>query len=349
LGASYKHLGKRAYDVTGSLYYGRMYSSMRLVGSVDFPYFRNKKGKRLFPLFADLAINYSRRDYFNSTKEWFFEDETPSYITQRENYVRFNVGIPFSTNGYFGLSTTYGATADNYYQANLVSREDREDVTRFDYFAPSAKIEYSTLNEKQFATEGKYVKLMFRHVLGREKFLPGTTGAEVGLIKTDESHAYEEIELQAKNYHHITEKIKIEGAIQAFYSNKKLFSNYLISKLSSDEYKPFPHTILFYLPNFRAHSYFSVGVTPLYKFSDRISLRAGAHFYQPHREIEFDLYKAQLGEPFKEHYFIGNASMVYQTFMGPLYASVSYLDRTNNQWFFHFGFGFLILNPRGLD
>jgi NTE family protein len=190
---------------------------------------------------------------------------------------------------------------------------------------------------------------MFRHVLGREKFLPGTTGAEVGLIKTDESHAYEEIELQAKNYHHITEKIKIEGAIQAFYSNKKLFSNYLISKLSSDEYKPFPHTILFYLPNFRAHSYFSVGVTPLYKFSDRISLRAGAHFYQPHREIEFDLYKAQLGEPFKEHYFIGNASMVYQTFMGPLYASVSYLDRTNNQWFFHFGFGFLILNPRGLD
>jgi NTE family protein len=349
LGVSYKHLGKRAYDVTGSLYYGRMYSSMRLVGSVDFPYFRNRKGKRLFPLFANLAINYSRRDYFNSTKEWFFEDETPSYITQRENYVRFNVGIPFSTNGFFALGSTYGATADHYYQANVVSREDKEDITRFDYFSPSATVEYSTLNEKQFSTQGKYAKLMVRQVFGREEFLPGTTAGEVGLIKANESHAYQEVELQVKNYHYITDKLKIEGAFQAFYSNKKLFSNYLITKLSSDEYIPFPHTILFYLPNFRTHSYFSVGATPLYKFTDRISLRAGAYFYQPYRQIEFNLYKAQLGEPFKEYYIIGNASMVYQTFMGPLYASVSYFDRANNQWFFHFGFGFLILNPRGLD
>jgi len=119
--------------------------------------------------------------------------------------------------------------------------------------------------------------------------------------------------------------------------------------LASDEYKPFPHTILFYLPNFRNYSYASIGAIPVINFTESFMLRLEAYLYQPYRKIDYELYKPIYDKPFRHRYYIGNASLVYQTFMGPVYLSLSYLDRENTPWFLHFGFGFMLLNPRGLD
>jgi len=349
LGAYYKKLGRRAYDLRGSLHYGKMYSSLRVKGSIDFPYFRNEKGKRLFPLFTDASITYARRDYFNSTKEWFFEDATPSYITRRETYFQFNIGVPFATNGYLATGVTSGASADNYYQTNLISREDDPDLTRFDYLSGHAKFEYSTLNARQFSNRGSFFKLFFRRVYGKEMYFPGTTADFTGLVKEEQFHQYNDIELSIKHYHRILDNFYIGGAFQANYTEKSFFSNYISTQLASDEYKPFPHTILFYLPNFRNYSYASIGAIPVINFTESFMLRLEAYLYQPYRKIDYELYKPIYDKPFRHRYYIGNASLVYQTFMGPVYLSLSYLDRENTPWFLHFGFGFMLLNPRGLD
>lgn len=349
LGATYKRLNKRAYQVEGSLYYGRMYSSMRVNARIDFPYFRNDKEKRLFPLYTEFTSVFSRRDFFNSTKEWFFEDATPSYITQRETYVRFNAGVPVTSNGFFTAGVTVGANADDYYQTNIVSRSDKADLTRFDYLSPYAHFEYSTLNFKQFSTKGKFLKLLIRKVYGREEFLPGTTGAVAGLAESSNDHDYFDVDFQIENYHPVTNRFLIGAYFQSYYSTKKFFSNYLSSKLAADEFKPFPYAILFYLPNFRANSYLALGVNPVFKITESISLRAGAYVYQPHKQINSVLYTPVAGKPFENRYLLANASVMYHTFIGPIYASMSYLDRDNNQWFFHFGFGFLLFNPEGLE
>lgn len=349
LGGTYKRLNKRAFLAEGSLYFGRMYSSMRGNARIDFPYFRNSNGKRLFPLFTELTGVFSRRDFFNSTKEWFFEDATPSYITQRETYVRLNAGVPITSNGFLSAGFTMGAHADDYYQTNMVSRTDKTDISRFDYLSPYVHFEYSTLNFKQFSTKGKFFKLLVRKVYGREEFLPGTTGAVAGLIETTSTHSYYDVNLQIENYHRITNRFFLGGYFQTYFSTKELFSNYLSTKLSADEFKPFPHTVLFYLPNFRANSYLALGVNPVFKITDAVSLRAGTFVYQPHKRINSVLYMPVAGKPFEKPFFLGNASMIYHSFIGPLYASLSYLDRDNNKWFFHFGFGFLLFNPGGLE
>lgn len=349
LGVTYKRLNKRAYRYEGSLYYGRMYSSMRLNGRIDFPYFRNNSGKRLFPLYGDFTINYSRRDYFNSTKEWFFEDATPSYITQRENYVRLSAGVPITSNGFFAMGLTMGANADDYYQTNIISRDDKTDITRFDYISPYIQFSFGTLDKLQFSTRGKSFKILARKVNGRETYLPGTT-AEIGELSESKSiHSYYDVDFQIENYHRITNQFSIGGYFQSHVSIKKLFSNYLSSKLAADEFKPFPHTILFYLPNFRSNNFLSLGFVPVFRYSQSISLRAGVYIYQPYKDMEFDRYRPVNGKPFEKRYYLANGSLIYQSFLGPLYASISYLDRDNNQWFFHFGFGFLLFNPGGLE
>ncbi len=349
IGAYYKKLGKRAYDLRSSLHYGKMYSSLRVKGTIDFPYFRNDNGNRLFPLFTDASITYSRRDYFNSTREWFFEDATPSYITRRESYFQYNLGIPLATNGYFALGATIGANADNYYQTNLIKREDEPDLTRFDYVSGHAKFEYSTLNARQFSNRGSFFKVLFRRVDGKEMYFPGTTADFTGLVKEEHRHSYNDIELNVKHYHKISDRFHIGAAFQAMYTEKDFFSNYISTQLASDEYKPFPHTILFYLPNFRNYSYASIGAMPVVNITESFTLRMEAYIYQPYRKIDYRLYKPVFDKPFKHRYYIANTSLVYRTFMGPVYLSLSYLDRENTPWFMHFGFGFLLLNPSGLD
>lgn len=349
IGARYKRFGKRGYDLLGSLYYGKMYSSLKVKGVIDFPYLRNNKGRRLFPFFMDANVTYSRRDFFNSTKEWFFEDATPSYITRRETFFQYNLGLPISTNGYIAVGATAGAIADNYYQTNIITREDQPDLTRFDYLSPHIKFEYGTLNNKEFETRGSFFKLLYRNVSGKEQYLPGTTAINTGLIEEKNNHKYNELELLVKHYHRISNKFYIGARAQLFYTEKEFFSNFISTQLSSDEFKPFPYTILFYLPNFRSSTYASIGVMPVLEISDNLSLRIEAHLYQPYKSITADLYEAEYEGKFINRYYLANSSIVYQTFMGPIYLSFSYLDRENNPWFVHFGFGFLILNERGLD
>lgn len=349
LGGYYKKLGKRAYDLTGSLHYGKMYSSLRVKGAIDFPYFRSNKGKRLFPLFLDAALTYSRRDYFNSTREWFFEDATPSYITRRETYFQFNAGIPMATNGFLAAGGTVGATADNYYQTNLITREDEPDLTRFDYASGHLKFEYSTLNARQFSSRGSFFKVLARHVYGQEQYFPGTTAELTGLEKEQQDHRYNEFEVSIRNYHRIFDWFYVGAAFQGIYTERDFFTNYISTQLACDEYKPFPHTILFYLPNFRNYSYASLGAIPVFNITENFTFRMEAHIYQPYRKIDYELYKPVFDKPYKNRYYIANSSLIYQTFMGPVYLSLSYLDRENTPWFLHFGFGFLLLNPRGLD
>jgi len=349
IGARYKRFGKRGYDLHGSLYYGKMYSSLKLKGTIDFPYLRNKNGRRLFPFFMDGNLTYSRRDYFNSTKEWFFEDATPSYITRRETFFQYNIGLPVSTNGYIAIGGTAGASADNYYQTNLITREDEPDLTRFDYLSPHVKFEYGTLNRRQFETKGMFLKLLYRNVAGKEQYFPGSTALNTGLFEETISHRYNEVELLAKNYHRITNKFYLGARAQLFYTEKDFFTNYISTQLASDEFEPFPHLILFYLPNFRSYSYGSIGVMPVFTFTDNLSIRLEAHVYQPYKSIIANLYEPVYDKKLINRYFLANSSVVYQTFMGPIYLSFSYLERENNPWFVHFGFGFLILNDRGLD
>lgn len=221
IGARYKRFGKRGYDLHGSLFYGKMYSSLKLKGTIDFPYLRNKNGRRLFPFFMDGNLTYSRRDYFNSTKEWFVEDATPSYITRRETYFQYNFGLPITTNGYIAIGATAGASADNYYQTNLISREDEPDLTRFDYVSPHVKFEYGTLNSRLFETKGMFLKLLYRNVNGKEQYFPGSTALNTGLLEEEKNHRYDEVELVAKNYHRITSNFYIGARAQILYTEKK--------------------------------------------------------------------------------------------------------------------------------
>ncbi len=349
IGAHYKHFSKRGYDLIGTLYYGRMYSSLRVKGAVEFPYFRNNKGRRLFPLYFDAIVNYARRDYFNSTKEWFFEDATPSYITRSDTYFQLNGGIPLMTNGFFSIGGTVGSSTDNYYQTNLIKREDEPDQTRFDYVSAHVDYEYNTLNRKQFATKGMQVQFNYNFVTGTEEYYPGSTAINTGLVYEEKLHQYNELELVVKNYHNVTKRLTIGADARIQYSQKKFFNNYISTQLAGDEFKPFPHAILFYLPNFRNYSYASLGITPVVNITESLHFRVSGYVYQPYRDINYELYRAVYAQPFKNRYYIGNSSLVYSTFMGPVYLSLSYLDRNNNPWFVHFGFGFLLMNPRGLD
>ncbi|MCY1723146.1 patatin-like phospholipase family protein [Prolixibacteraceae bacterium Z1-6] len=337
---NYRTYNSRAYTLNSNLYFGRFYSSFKFGGRIDYP--------TLLPFYISGNVTLNRWDYFSSSTELFFEDVRPPYIIQDETNFRFEAGFPLGLHSKFYGGISYSGATDEYYQTDIFNKEDTPDRTTFNTFVSQAGIENSSLNYKQYATEGAHRYLNAKYVIGTEKHQPGSTAEVRGIA--EENHHFFQIQAHSLRYFGITNKITLGTHMEGVLSNKDLFRNYKSGMLSAPGFTPTPHSKSLFISHFHASNYIAGGLNVIYNFSPDMHLRVEGYGFVPINEIieNEDLSASRTTDFFYNYYLQGMASLVYQTGIGPVSLSLNYYDKENTNFYLTLNFGYILFNRRGL-
>lgn len=337
---TYHHLGRYSKKLEGNVYYGRLYSSAKLSGRIDFP------GPPRFYFKSDLILN--RWDYYSSSREVFFEDVRPSYLIKTENYTQHEIGFPIKHYGKLRFGLQGGRLKSEYYLKERFYKTDTADFSNFSYLNPYLKFEKNTLNYKQYPTQGSYFNFSVAYINGKEKFIAGNHSFIYQTIK--EKHKWFHVKLNYRSHLQFNNHFTLGFDIHGEYSNPSLFSNYYSTLVHSNWFNPTPHSQALFLGRYIANQYVAAGVTPILEFNEKIHLRTSLYGFLPHRELYQDENKlAAYGKPFEKYYFMGHAGIVYHTIFGPASLSVNYYDKDNKNFFFLFNFGFILFNNSAIN
>lgn len=332
----YHQLGKSSKHLSVNAYFGTFYNSISGMGKIEF------QGK--FPMFIKMDALASRINYFTNSN-YFFDDRSPAYIIEDENYLDLNFGIPV------GMSHVLRAGLANinlnytYYQNNYFSRTDTADQSNYYFLNPYLEFERNNLNRKQFASKGSYFLLAANYYTGNEHTTPGSTNPNDNEVEIDRNFFV--LTTRYQHYLNVFKPFTLGLSVDLVYSNKPLFSNYLSSLLMASAYQPIQLMKSTFVENYRANTYGAVGAQTVFNFFNNFDLRLEAYYFVPYEKILYaDDAESNVGfsAPFSYQYVVGSAQIVYHTPLGPISASVNYFDQPSEKFLFLFNIGFLIFN-----
>jgi len=88
----------------------------------------------------------------------------------------------------------------------------------------------------------------------------------------------------------------------------------------------------------------------IFSFNSYLDLRLEAFIYEPYqRIIRVPGLKAGYTTPFLETFFIGSASLVIHTPLGPAAITANYYYGEDKPFSFMFHFGYILFNKKALD
>lgn len=336
----YKYLFKNALKVRGNVYFGKFYTSVMLDSRIDFP------SKSPFYLGANLVYNHY--DYFKSQIH-FFEDQTPSYLIQDDNYLRLYGGKPVTGKGKIEASLSTGLLENDYYQTNNFTREDTADRTRFSFAEGQVVWEINTLNRKQYSNSGAKFRVALSYIDGLEKFISGSLSAK-DKEEYKQAHHWLRLKVIWDNYFATFGPLKLGFYGELNVSNQTLFNNYTSSLLAAPAFEPIPESKTVFLPNFRSFNYGAAGIKAIWALSKKLELRTDAYLYQPYQEITRNTNNsAGFGPLFAQRHWMASGSLVYHTLLMPISFSVNYFDDPEEKFYVALNIGYILFNKRALE
>ena len=335
----YKYLWSKALRFFANGYFGKVYSSAKIGGRIDF----NSKT----PMFLELNYTYNHFNYFKSAS-FFFDDKTPNFIIESEYFGDIRGGIPVTNTGKLSLGMIYAFTNERYYQDNVFTRTDTTDQTTFNFFAPSFSFDLNSLNRKQFPSAGLRLKIAFSYINGREGMVPGSTA--INKSPVTRYHSWFNIHLTYDNYFLSLGPFKFGLYADGVLSNQPLFSNFTSSLLYAPAFQPIPESQAYFLPPFRATNYAAGGLKMVLRVYKKVEYRLEGYIFQPYQEIleNPDDFTAYYGPKFSDRSYMASTALVYNSPLGPISISVNYYDKMPDPFTINFNFGYIIFNRRAM-
>ena len=335
----YNILGSTPKALMANSYFGKFYNSLLVEARFDIP---TKN-----PFFFSLSGVRQQWDYFRSFAT-FFQETKPSFILQQETVGALTFGRAIGNRGRLLLDFKGGLNEDEYYQTEEFTATDTADVTSFTFFSTSLGYERSTLNKKLYPNKGNFLSLKARFVNGKEHTYPGSTG-----ILTEEFTGWLDwfvFRARYENYFKTVGQLKIGVEFEGVFSTQEFFSNRKASLLVAPYFQPIPESRTLFQDEFRAHKFLTGGLKLVYSVSNSIDFRLENYIFQPVNEILLgDGREPVYSEDFLKRFYIGSASTVFHSPLGPVSLSLNYYDQREEPWSWIINFGYLIFNKRALD
>jgi NTE family protein len=339
VGVQYNYLGTHAVTISANSYFGKLYGSGQIKGRIDFP--------TQLPFYLEGGHTVNRWDFFKSSNT-FFEEVNPSYLVQFESYSDLVAGIPVFNKGKLKAGTSYGNLSNTYYQTREFSSSDTTDETSFRFVNYFLTLERSSLNRKQYATEGSMISLTGRFVQGEEFTKPGSTAT--GQKPFRGLHDWGQLRVLYDHYFNRSGILKFGFYLEGNLSDQPFFNNYTGTVLALPAFTPIPETRTIFLENFRAVNYGAFGLKHIISFRKNLDLRIEGYVFQPYRPIvRTENNSAKFGPYFTPRNYIATTNLVYHSPLGPLSLSMNYYDRQEQSWSFLFHFGYILFNKRALE
>lgn len=338
IGFSYLGLDDAALRFHASSYFGKFYGSTKVKADYDVP---TKTPLRFTPYFT-----LSRWDYFRSFST-FFEDVRPSFLVQKELYYGTKISAPVGNS--FKLDFDFRAfeVEDQYYQSKNFTNADTTDLTLFDGQTIALGFERNSLNRKQWASAGSYLRFHFRFVQGREQSVSGSTAP----IAYDVRKRHHWINLNIEGQYFPISKgvfrLGLHG--KGVVNSQSLFANYTASLLTMTAFEPLPDSRTFFMEEYRAPQYVGAGLNFIASINDLFDLRFDPYFFQPFRKLtRNDDGTFGYSDLFEEGTLMAGASLIYHSPVGPLRFSGNYFPKQSKPFVFQLSFGYVLFNDRAI-
>jgi NTE family protein len=264
-----------------------------------------------------------------------------------ERFGNLSVSIPVGVRGITKIEQYYTHQFDDYYQIKNFISTDTADRTEFNAWITRASYERSTLNRKQFASEGTFLHFDLKWVNGSENTIPGST-SEIKSSFT-KNHYWVAAKLNYTNYFLRTRYAKTGFLLEGLWSNQGFFSNYISSLIIAPSFNPLPESRTFFLPQFRAHNYAAYGLMNVISFTKNVELRLEAYGFNPLNLISRDADGRAVYTSSQRATIMGSATFVLHSPIGPVSFASNYYDLKETPWSFIFNFGYILFNKSPRD
>lgn len=338
IGFSYLGLDDAALRFHASSYFGKFYGSTKVKADFDVP---TKVPLRFTPYFT-----LNRWDYFRSFST-FFEDVKPSFLVQNELYLGTKVSAPVGNTFKLDIDFRAFELEDQYYQTENFTNADTADLTLFDGQTVALGIEKNSLNRKQWASAGSYLRFQIRYVQGREQSISGSTAP----IPYDVRRGHKWLNLNLEGQYFPISKglfrLGVHG--KGVFNSQSLFANYTASLLTMTAFEPLPDSRTFFMEEYRAPQYAGFGLNFIASINDLFDLRFDPYFFQPFRKLNRnDNGTFGYSDLFEQGTLMAGASLIYHSPIGPLRFSGNYFPKQNQPLVFQLSFGYVLFNERAV-
>ena len=323
LGLSYQNLNYNAKELTFDGQLGKIYNNVQLMGRIDFA--------TNIPTSYRLIASISTFDYFKKEK-LFSRNDKPAFNQKDERFVKLKVGLPFLSSKRAEFGVGLAKIQDRYFQKNVIDFDkDKYDKSEYSLFGGSISFNGSTLNARQFSTQGSHEELVAQIFTGKERFYPGETS---DIKKTsEERHSWLQLSYMKEKYHRMAEHWTLGWYLKALYSSRNFSENYTATMMQAGEFAPTAHGQLMYNEAFRANQFVGAGVRPVYRLNQMFHVRGEFYGFMPIFPIERNsINKAYYGKAFSRFEYLGEISIVCQFSFGAISAYVNHYSSPKKEW-----------------
>ena len=337
LGLSYQNLNYNAKEFTFDGQLGKIYNNVQLMGKIDFA--------TSIPTSYRLIASISTFDYFKKEK-LFSRNDKPAFNQKDERFVKLKVGLPFLSNKRAEFGVGAAKIQDRYFQKNVIDFDkDKYDKSTYSLFGGSISFNGSTLNSRQFPTQGAHEELVAQIFTGKECFYPGESSDNKKA--SEERHSWLQLSYMKEKYHRMAEHWTLGWYLKALYSSRNFSENYTATMMQAGEFAPTAHGQLMYNEAFRANQFVGVGVRPIYRFNQMFHVRGEFYGFMPIFPIERNsINKAYYGKAFSRFEYLGEVSGVCQLPFGAISAYVNHYSSPKREWNVGLTLGWQLFNYR---
>ena len=346
VGLQYNRLSKIGIEAEGTAYFGKLYAAGHGRIKVDIPW--------RIPVFFEAYITAHRWDYFESRYSSLFTDDKPAYVVMNEGILGGRIGTPIGNRGRLIFDGKGYKFEDRYFQNQSFTPSDTSDVSTYDGYSLGLIYEQNNLNDKQYPTRGKMLRVSGRYNNQVESTVPGSTSTDEFMYTVHQE--WFQAKVTFENYFRLSGRFSTGLLLEGFYSNQPLFSNYTNTIIRANAFQPTPDSKTLFLESFRANQYGALGLKFIYKFLKNWHFRAEAYVFQPYKAIDKLIItkEASYGDAFDTRHTILDGTVVFNSPIGPFSASVNYYYNNAQVTYedtpvtFLFNYGFLIFNKKAL-
>ena len=337
LGLSYQNLNYNAKEFSFDGQLGKIYNNVQLMGKIDFA--------TSIPTSYRLIASISTFDYFKKEK-LFSRNDKPAFNQKDERFVKLKVGLPFLSNKRAEFGVGAAKIQDRYFQRNVIDFDkDKYDKSTYSLFGGSISFNGSTLNSRQFPTQGAHEELVAQIFTGKECFYPGESSDNKKA--SEERHSWLQLSYMKEKYHRMAEHWTLGWYLKALYSSRNFSENYTATMMQAGEFAPTAHGQLMYNEAFRANQFVGVGVRPIYRFNQMFHVRGEFYGFMPIFPIERNsINKAYYGKAFSRFEYLGEVSVVCQLPFGAISAYVNHYSSPKREWNVGLTLGWQLFNYR---
>lgn len=338
LGLNYYSFRRTLAHVQANFATGDFYKSAQIKARFDFPY--------LGQFYLEPEATFNSWNFFQ-VDDIISKKITPTVLDRTDRKYGLKIGIPVARQIKAFLQGAYIANNDQYIDKTVLVSTDTLDQLALSGWRLGFGATFSSMNRKQYPSQGKAFNLSANYFSLLEEFKPGNTSMNIGSSSTNRSWLQAKVTLEQ----YFKKGVYSSGyLLEGVLSNQPTFNNYFGTIINAPGFYPLQDSRTILLQNFRAFNYVAGGWRNVFSLTKNLDFRLEAYAFKPLQIISQDgKQQAKVVEQIEQFYFAGMADLVMHSTVGPISLSLNYYDDPNRQLSVLLHVGFLLFNKTSLE